>query len=361
MVAQQTEQKIMDRVAALLARAEHPNTPEAERELCFERANVLMAKHALDEAVIRSQQSASERRKPVSETWKWLETYSPYASYLRTVLTEIARTNRCRVSIHPGNYTVTVVGFSEDVSWTQMLYMNSYFAFLKALFPKWDETLGYDENVYNFKKAGHKWSEINHIARQHGHPDHEDRSTGRIKGAVIAAYKRHAKKIGDEQQITTQRHEAYRDTFAHYFVMRIGQRLEKMREENQRVADSAPGAMLALRDDVDAMFYELFPSLHPDEVRRRIEEQYRIDREAAEREARERQEMLNAMTPKQRTDFLEKEERQRRREAAASDRYWRSQTVSADRDGAAAGMRAADSVDLSRSTSVSKTDRKEIA
>ena len=362
--------KILEQVQALLARAEHPNTPEPERELCFERANKLITRHALDEAIIRSRQTAEERRRPVTEKFRWMEKASSFAPYLRTILSEICETNRCRAIIHPATYEVTVVGFKEDVSWVQMLYMNCYFTFLSKMFPKWNDELGYDENVYNFKIAGYKWPAINDTAVKHGHEDHSrskwnyethkyDYSIG---GAVIAAYKRHAKKVGDTNRVQTQRHSAYRMSFAEAFARRVSSRLEQMREEAARMSESAPGMMLAIRNDVDDMFYELFPNMNPEEMERIRSERERAMREAQEREERERQEMLDAMTEKQRAAFLEKEERQRRREAASNERYWREydRRNRIDSDGSRAGSSAADTVRLTRDAGIDSDEKKGI-
>ncbi|MFB9837757.1 DUF2786 domain-containing protein, partial [Actinoallomurus acaciae] len=42
------------RVRALLARAEHPETPEAEAQACAAKAAELMMRHAIDEAALRA-------------------------------------------------------------------------------------------------------------------------------------------------------------------------------------------------------------------------------------------------------------------------------------------------------------------
>ena len=51
------------RIHALLARAEHPETPEAEAQACAAKAAELMMRHAIDEAVLRS--GRGERPEPV--------------------------------------------------------------------------------------------------------------------------------------------------------------------------------------------------------------------------------------------------------------------------------------------------------
>lgn len=51
------------RVRALLARAEHPETPEAEAQACAAKAAELMMRHAIDEAALRARRG--ERPEPV--------------------------------------------------------------------------------------------------------------------------------------------------------------------------------------------------------------------------------------------------------------------------------------------------------
>jgi hypothetical protein len=51
------------RVRALLARAEHPETPEAEAQACAAKAAELMMRHAIDEAALRAMRG--ERPEPV--------------------------------------------------------------------------------------------------------------------------------------------------------------------------------------------------------------------------------------------------------------------------------------------------------
>jgi hypothetical protein len=52
------------RVRALLARAEHPETPDAEAQACAAKAAELMMRHAIDEAALRARRG--ERPEPVA-------------------------------------------------------------------------------------------------------------------------------------------------------------------------------------------------------------------------------------------------------------------------------------------------------
>ena len=72
------DKKLMETVRLLLARAEHPNTPPEEADTALRRANALMARHAIDEALVRATQTARERRAPVVEKWNWASAHEDY-------------------------------------------------------------------------------------------------------------------------------------------------------------------------------------------------------------------------------------------------------------------------------------------
>ncbi len=364
------EDKILERVRNLLARAEHPNTPAPEAELCFAQADKLMFKHAIDEALLRSHQTEKERKTPEKRTVSLAsESIGEFWPELRTVLGEIAYANRCRaIASHYAGGEITLVGFAEDVAWTEMLFTSIYFAFVRQINPKWNPDASYEENVYNFKVAGYKWAEIDKVGRQNGAPDmrvteeYEEyswtsggyvtrtRFTGRISGKVIGAYKRHAKAIGDTNIVSTQSFSSYRRQFTTAFCNEINRRLRRLADEQAKDADSTPGAALALTDYrrvVDEHFYDMFPNFRP-----RTEEEIAAEEEARrlqkEMEERRREEMLNRMTPQQRYEFLEKEQRKERREAEKDRRYWEKNRVKHDSSAHARGRSVAASVDLNK-------------
>lgn len=362
------EEKVLELVRNLLARAEHPNTPGPEAELCFKQADKLMFKHAINEAFIRSTQSEKERKTPVRVDIKLAsEGTMEFWPEMRTVLGEVAYANRCRAVVsHYAGGQITLVGFAEDVSWTEMLFTSIYFSFVRQINPKWDQALGYNANVYNFKVAGYKWSEINQIAVANGEETaeilRESRvwsyakstyetgmvGTGKISGKMIGAYKRHAKEIGDTNLVSSQNHEAYRRQFTTAFCAHINRRLRDLADEQAKDADSIPGAALALVDTrkvVNEEFYNLFPQFRPmsAEEEEAMREARRLQQE---KERQVREDMLNAMTEKQRYAFLEKEQAAERRAAQRDRRHWEKNSVRYDSSAHERGRSAAASVDL---------------
>lgn len=355
------DEKILERVRNLLARAEHPNTPAPEAELCQQQADKLMFKHAIEEAFLRATQTEKERKTPVKKAFQMTsEGTMEFWPEMRTVLGEVAYANRCRAVVsHYAGGEITLVGFKDDVEWTEMLFTSIYFGFVRQINPKWDSSTSYDANVYNFKVAGWKWKDINELSKRNGGPDHEKyeedwfgkmRPTGKIGGAMIGAYKRHAKLIGDTNIVSTQSHDAYRRQFTSAFCNTINRRLRDLADEQQKDMDSIPGAALALVDTrkaVDEEFYTLFPQFRPmpEEEQERQREAMRAQRQA-EIDAREK--MLAAMTDKQRYEFLEKEQRAARRAAQRDRAYYRKNSMAYDSSAHARGSSAAASVDLNK-------------
>ncbi|QLF84542.1 hypothetical protein SEA_RIE18_60 [Microbacterium phage Rie18] len=393
------DEKILDRVAKLLALAEHPNTPGPEAEIALLQANKLIAKHAIEEALLRQHQTVGERRALVNKQIV-VGAGSGFSSTLRTVLHYAADANRVSVAFLT-NGSAVLFGADEDVAWVEMLFSMIKLQFLMKIEPKWQEALSYDENVYNFKVAGYSWAAINDVSVKAGgrdarkwvttrgrinnvsefpedpetepvweplyswdksefrnvqveDEDHEgtiawgswEAPTEKLGGILIAAYKRWAANIGDDSPVTTQSHRAYRRTYADAFSARMAQRFLKMKEENEAEMDTIPGAALAIRDmrkEAKEAMWDMFPDLSPEAAAARRKAEY----ERQQREDAERQAMLDAMTPKQREAFLEKEERAKRRQ---DEKYWRDlqRGPRADQGARRRGEAAANSVDLSR-------------
>lgn len=375
------EEKILDRVQKLLNIAEHPNTPAPEAEVALEQANRLITKHAIDEAMFRMTQTTEERRAPEKRTIVLAQGGTGrYIHALRTILQKMAKTYRCTLAMDAYDSKADVYGAAEDVAWVEMLYTSVYFQLLSKINPKWDTSKGYDENVYNFKVAGFKWSEIDAKARENGEADARVWEASRklkrmedgtfssywteqiekgeaklvselednwvaisqpvypvkIKGSMIGAYRRHAKLIGDNHPVSTQSHQVYKLSFVEGFKTTMWNRLNEFWLQSQGDMDTIPGAALALvsmDDAIKNMMYSEHPEIDPEEIERR--------RLAA---LQERAEMLEKMGPKAAAKFLENEEREyRKRNKPGRVKYY-------DLDDSASrrGTSAANSVDMNR-------------
>jgi hypothetical protein len=346
-----TQEKILERVRNMLARADHPNTPEAERELCYERAQILMTKHAIDEARLRAEQPENKRRKPVAYPISMdFSGNMEFLTKLQWMLVYIAEANRCRCVYDTYN-KATLYGFQDDVDWVETLFTNCFYGFVSKINPRWNPTLGYDENVYNTKVAGWKWIEINAAARRNGGPDAEiydewGRRTGKMRSTLISAYRRHARLVGDDNPVTTQSFKAYRVSFGEGFLETLRQRLRKMKDVNDSVV-SEMGAELVFVGDMDSVLQRMYAD-HPDlspEARQAAADAARESARLAQ-EARDR--MLSEMTDKQRRDFLAKEDRERARDEARWQRQYEQRRSLYEPSGERAGRAAAEKISLDR-------------
>lgn len=108
--------RILHRIRGLLAKAEATNHP-AEAETFTAKAQELMTRHAVDEAVLRSHQ---HEEIPVATRRVHLE--SPYASVKAALLAAVARPNRCRVVLLDAYDIAVLVGTPLDVDQTELLF-----------------------------------------------------------------------------------------------------------------------------------------------------------------------------------------------------------------------------------------------
>jgi hypothetical protein len=351
-----TDEKILDRVAKLLAIAEHPNTGEHEADVALSQANRLIAKHAIEEAVLRQAQSIGQRR--ALERKSIVVGGGEFGPYLSTVLQAAAEANRCSCAGFYSN--VEVFGASEDIAWIETLFSMIRLQFLLKINPKWDESKTFDENVYNFKVAGYKWKDIDAVSMEHGNETTEGTKTVRdywtgedietgsgYYHKALRAYRRHAKLIGDDNPVSTQNQQAYRLSFAESFRSTMAERFRRMAEEAQEEMDTIPGAaivMVSQKEEANRMMWDAFEYMDPEVIARRAKEA----QEAYKREREERQAKLDAMTSAQRQAFLEKEEAAERRAARANRAYWNKNSFTYDASARTKGAQAAKSVDISR-------------
>lgn len=341
-----TEERMLSRIKKLLDRAAHPGTPAPEAESCLATADAMMTKYAIDEAMLNAARSPEERLRPERRDLTLFEPYGPLRGSLDTIMRQLAEL--CDVAVaRIGGGKHAVVGFTADIDYFEMLFMSVRLTFQSRMFPRWDPTADTDLNVYSFKLAGYKWLDIYKAAHDAGTrlgysaPPNDG-------GAMIRAYKRHAKRVGDTRQIRTQRFDAYRESYKSGFVNTIAERVYTQRKDRANAESaSGSGAELVLRDkraDVLEAFYVDFPSHRPisDEEAERQMAEWRAERAAEEAAEAERR---AALTDEQR----DLEDRMRERKEAEDQRRWAAYDAKnrSDRDGYAAGSAAAQSLDLS--------------
>ncbi len=107
---------ILERVRALLAQAES-TTFEAEAETFTAKAQELMARHAIDVAMVWGRSSRTEE--PIMIR---IAIDEPYANAKSLLLHHVATNSRCRVIQHSAYAICSVVGFQNDLTATELLF-----------------------------------------------------------------------------------------------------------------------------------------------------------------------------------------------------------------------------------------------
>lgn len=122
----QIDHRLLERVRKLLAKAEHPGTPVEEAQACSAKAAAMMARYAIDQALLEA--SAPGRSAPVV---RQLTVDAPYAMPRAVLLSRVAQAHRVRVVIGPdtrgssgqsAGRLCTLVGFAVDLEIVEVLF-----------------------------------------------------------------------------------------------------------------------------------------------------------------------------------------------------------------------------------------------
>jgi hypothetical protein len=118
------DDRVLERVRKLLARAEHPATPAAEAEACSAKAAALMSRHVIDQAMLDARRPDGSQ--PVT---RQLVVDAPYAVAKAVLLDAVARAFRVCVAITSdadagdrGARRCTLVGFPADLRMAELLF-----------------------------------------------------------------------------------------------------------------------------------------------------------------------------------------------------------------------------------------------
>lgn len=339
-----SEESIIQRVTKLLERAAHVATPPEEADSCIAMADKMMEKYSIDQAMLQASRSKEEREVPERRDEE-LFGYGQLSEHLGSI--SDALSGLCDVIVvRIADDKHAIIGFNSDIDYFLMLFNTVRIQFQAKMYPRWDNSLTLDHNIYNFKIAGYRWIDIWREGATRNDKPMPCVSPPKDGGYMIRAYKRHAALIGDTRHIKTQRFDAYRASYASGFVNTVIDRVASQTQSREQAA-SAGGAALAVRDrrtDVREAFYAEFPGSRP-----LTAEQMAAWRAAAQarRAAEEEAERVRraGLTDKQR----EMEDRKQERINAANERYWANydRRHARDADGYSAGRRAAASLDLS--------------
>ncbi len=334
--------KYINKINALLAKAASTEF-DGERELLLEKADQLMLEHAIDRSSLSA--APGEYVKPTvgKEDWEDLDLPCEFGEELHYLLHTVITHCNCRVV--SGYRKATIVGFPEDIEFARQLWPIVMIEMVRHLYPKWKKDATFDTNVYNFVKGGYKWQMICDAANEAGvevkWPD-----SGRLK----RAYRRECKARNEEPTAHTQRHSAFRKSYAQAYQAEVSRRLREMRRRNSEgTVEERDKLTLALRDtaeQVDAEFYRLYPQYDPETLRRQ-------SAEAAEAERLRRESLTDEERRMEDERYAKAYERARKHyDAMRSKEY--------EPNGWAHGVKVAKDVDLSGGKGHITPNRKEV-
>ncbi len=270
------QERVLDKVQGLLDLANGAGTTDEERDLALTRANEMMVKHAIEQSVLDAHRTArGEKLDRNPETV--VVPFIPVGQEFDTILYDcvahlalLARVIPVRLLSRDDETMLSLSGFPDDIEYFQMLWLSTYLQFSNKLFPKWDTAKDLDENVKFLKDAGFKWKEIWIIGNNALHPGSQLLSPrGKPIGCppndnheLIRAYRRQCELEGVQPENHTQRHAAYRESYALGFKVRLSQRIAEMRFAASQEAGKTTGAEVALVDS-SRRVVDLVDSLYP--------------------------------------------------------------------------------------------------
>ncbi len=329
-------ERFMRRIQHALALAEDPSTTEEERALALERADAMMAAHKIDRAMLQMQNTARGKSTEIVKV-VWDIPRGEFRWDLQRLQSSVARHTGCRT--YSTWEHMNVVGHPDDISYGEMLWAVVFREFAAKINPEWTNTRSFGANIMALKDAGWKWVDIAYAANRNGF---EGSTTD--GGWLKREYKRECIRTGATWTRQTQRHGAYRQSWAEAFCTRISQRLLAMkRSQDEAIVserDKVLPALANLDRQIDEAFWTFFPDQHPDFIAREAEKR-RMEQAEFEREAKA---AWDRLTPAQQRAAQEKEERQYQRYLRSLGRH--RDVNRPDEAGHRAGTAVANQVDL---------------
>lgn len=264
MAVQKSFDDILARIANLLARADHPNTPVAEAQLARERAERLMRQHRVDEASLSAEDKAAQGIKPVSAKWTVGDGGEFMNYYLRlagSILQHVGAFYHTEVQWNSqsghSEYVLDAYGFESDLVYAQMIFQAARLGFGEALEPRIDGMLSDEDNVYRMRSAG---MERNRIANALWGSDFKD---GAAHNKVQRLYKTACAKRDEQGAVGGKGFniKVYRTSFAESFVYTMQSRLY-----TASIAAGQDSHSLVLQsrvEEVKEAFWTAYPQYRP--------------------------------------------------------------------------------------------------
>lgn len=256
---------MLRKVQALLRQADHPNTDATEAQVFRNKAEALMMRYRIDEAMVAQKPDSG-----IAPRWGQftVSAYrSPYRYYYQSIANAVM--SHCDVrgvvdSHQVGeryDYDLMIlrcdfVGFESDLRLVEVLYTDCMLAFQSRLEPGVDRSLDDQTNAYRLRRAGMEWNRITQALW--GEDDHKHVVRARraflresdVRGEDPSDYLG----MGNNMKV-------FRESYANGFVSELGYRLYSMRAS--RGAESHGLVLAGRKEAIDAAFYKRYPRYAP--------------------------------------------------------------------------------------------------
>ncbi len=284
----------LSKVRKLIAMAEDPACDPAEAQKMRERADAMMFKYAIKEAMVNQAKPAEERTKPAKITVEVGAFDSDILGYIGQLALDIGVHCRCKVrpykhySRETRAYSAAVYGFESDVRYFEFLYTTLRLHMLGVLIPKFDSQLTMEENCYRLHNAGYNWLEMaalqgwkrypgqpsstpSHLIRYYNQKLDQEMLSGKLGGMYKRPYERACAAKGEPTvKLAAGTTESFRKDAALGYTDRLRQRLYLIKAAREGQYSGNGALVLRSRfDDVEAMFREDNPDMFPTEEQRK--------------------------------------------------------------------------------------------
>lgn len=254
---------MLRKVQGLLRQADHPNTGPTEAQTFRRKAEALMMKYRIEEAMLAEAPGADID--PEWQTFDVCNSRSEYRYYYRALVDYVSEHVgvRCRIKHERDSasgsyvYRADVVGFEGDLHMWEMLYTSCMLAFQTRLEPGYDPSLSDQINAYNMRKAGMEgWRIAVAIWGERGKSDANLYKARRLfKLEALARGEDPSELLGQGNRMAL-----YRENYANGFVSELRWRLSDMRTARE---GSHELLLAGRKERIDEAFYERYPDARP--------------------------------------------------------------------------------------------------
>lgn len=257
---------MMKKIEALLARADHPNTPPAEADTARMMAERIMVKYKIDQEdliargdlkvdqfnVMFKRVQVTPLGNEYADVYASLAAYSAYHAGCKCVWTGYDWTDD-GVAMR----VLEFIGYEADIRYAEMLFLNARLVFADRMEPKPMPDMSDEDNVYRMRSAG---MERIRIAEVMGFG-----TTGSATAKVTRLYKKACTARGEDPTLTgrSMNVKDFRAAYAEGFKNQYWTNLTMARNAVERELEGGGLVLHGREERILESMYERYPNLRP--------------------------------------------------------------------------------------------------